>query len=220
VTQPGSGFGLGRMDVQVLDGLGLVQREGDLPVPQGGLAVVIDDDDVFQLRELVQDLADLGGVLALGDDGLGPGVLQADEKRLVAERGEERLADGPDLQDTDDADIELGDAVHEQADPIARLDAESAEERADGVGGSANVIVRERPFDPAQPFPAEGDLVGPAHLADPIGAVPADVQTAAGGEFELLFDLGPVEIPIFFLIRADVRHQGDPFLLKIPKGRA
>jgi hypothetical protein len=51
------------VDLEVLDGSGLLQGEGDFPVAQGRDAVVVDDDDVPEVGQLVEDLADLGGVL-------------------------------------------------------------------------------------------------------------------------------------------------------------
>ena len=113
-------LGLGRVDVEVLDRRGLLEREGDLAVLERRDAVVVDDDDVPEVRHLVEDLADLGGVLLLGDDGRRLGVGQADEERLVAEGREERLGDGADLEDAQEAEVELGDAVQEQADALAR----------------------------------------------------------------------------------------------------
>jgi hypothetical protein len=58
------------MDLEALDGVGVLQGKNHLAVPQGGLAVVVDDDDVLQTGEPVQDLAHLWGMLALGEDGL------------------------------------------------------------------------------------------------------------------------------------------------------
>ncbi len=73
-------------------------------------------------------------MLFLGDDGRRAGVGQTGEQRFGAEGREQRLGDGAHLQDAQEAEVELGDLVHEQADALARLQAEVLQVMGDGVG--------------------------------------------------------------------------------------
>ena len=142
----------------------------------------------------------------LGDDGRRLGVLQADKQRFVAEGREERLGDAADLEDAQEAEVELGDPVHEQADALAGLEAEAAEEGADGVRGQADVVVGISLFDAGVAFPDQGQLFAFALLADAVGAVPADVDDVARLVAELFLGDRPGEILDAFVVGADVRH--------------
>ena len=126
-------------------------------------------------------------MLLLGDNGRRLGVFQPDEKRLVAESGKKRLGNGPDLQNAEDADIELRDLVHEQADAFALADTQSAQKGADGVAGPADVVVGEILFHTAHAFPVQGGLRAVSLEADAVRAVPADVEDSAGSVFQLPF---------------------------------
>jgi len=55
--------------LQLLDRCGLLQREGHLAVFKRCRSVMIDKDQVLEVRQPVEDLANLGGMLLLGDDG-------------------------------------------------------------------------------------------------------------------------------------------------------
>jgi len=67
--------------------------------------LVIDDDDRLEIGQALAELPHLAEVLVLGDDGDRPAVLRALVERLLAERGEERLDDGTELQDAHEADV-------------------------------------------------------------------------------------------------------------------
>jgi hypothetical protein len=60
-------FGLRRVNVEALDRSRLLEREGDLALFERRNPVVVDDDDVPQVRQLAEDLADLGGWVMTAD---------------------------------------------------------------------------------------------------------------------------------------------------------
>ena len=83
-------------------------------------------------------------MLSLGDDGRGLGVGEPHEKRLVAERGKKRLRHRPDLQNAEEANVELGNTVHEQANAFAGLDRlQCDQEMGDRVRENSEVVISE-----------------------------------------------------------------------------
>ena len=69
--------------------------------------------------------------------------MRADE-RVLAEGREERLDDGAGLQDAQEADVELGHLVEEQAHPVERADEDvAAQEVRPAVGQLLQVAVGE-----------------------------------------------------------------------------
>ena len=140
----------------------------------------IHNNDVPQVRKLLADLADLVEVFLLGDDGRGVGVLQPHQQRFVAEGGEQRLRHGARLQDAEEADVQLGHAVHEEADPLAGLNAELADKLRDGVGQNAHIIKGEPLLIALVVLPVQGHLVCHAQAADAVAAHPTDVDRVAG----------------------------------------
>ncbi len=145
-------------------------------------------------------------MLFLSDDGFRLGVFETDEQRFVAEGRIQGLGDRSDLEDAQDAEIQLGDLVHEQADPVLRLQAESAEERPDRVRGPADVMEGVAFLVPAHALPNEGRFIPLTLEADAVGAMPTDIEDAAGPVLELLFSLFPCESLAALFVIPYVRH--------------
>ncbi len=96
-----------------------------------------------QVWKLLANLANLVEVLLLRDDCRRPGILQPHQQRFVAEGGEQRLRHGPRLQNPEKADVQLGHAVHEEADALAGLNPQVAKKLRDGVRQNAQIVERE-----------------------------------------------------------------------------
>jgi hypothetical protein len=133
VMQDGGRLGYRRINREVLDPLCPLHVERHFALLQRRVACV-HYDDVPQVRKLFADLAYFMDVFLLSNNGRGVGVLQPDEKRFIAESGEQRLCNCARLQDAEKSDVQLGHTVHKQADAFAGLDAEVADELRHGVG--------------------------------------------------------------------------------------
>jgi hypothetical protein len=210
-VQQGRRLGPGREDLELLQPGG-IHREGDLAFLELPGRVMIDDEHVLQRRQLVEDLAHLGDVLALGDDDGRAGVVQAHEERFVPKGREERLGNRPDLEDAQQADVQLGNAVQEQADPVARLDAQPAQESAEPVAAGPDILEGVAFCLPGGVFPKQGGFLALAQLTDAVRAIPADVEAVASLVTEFLFRDRPIEAPEPFLVTTDIEHNRFPFL--------
>ena len=107
----------------------------------GGAPVLVDDDDVLQVRQLREYLRDLLAQVGLGDEHLRAAVLHAVAHRVRAERREERADDAAGLERPEDREVDLRHALHEGEDAGALLDAERAEDVGEFVGLAAHVVV-------------------------------------------------------------------------------
>ena len=187
-------FGLRGEYFEVLDRGGRLHGESDFLLFQGFFAVVVDHDDVLQPGQLVENLPDLAHVFPLGEDDLCAGVLQAEVKGLVAESRKQGLGDGADLKDTDKTDVELGDPVEKEADPVLVFYAEASQIGADAVAVNADIVVGESLFHTALAFPDEGGFSAVPLVANPVRTVPSDVDDISVAVFQFLFGNGPVEL--------------------------
>ena len=154
-----------------------------------------------QVRKLLANLAHLVKVFLLRNDRRGVGVLQPHEQRFIAERREQRLRNCARLQDAEKSDVQLGHAVHKQADAFAGLDAQIAEKLRHRVGQNPQVIEGEPLLIALVVFPVERHLVCHSQTADAVAAHPANVDGIAGLVAQLPLRDGPVEVGGKFLIR-------------------
>ena len=154
----------------------------------------IDNDDAAQPRQARADPPDLGQVLLLRDDGGRAGVVEACPERLLAEGREERLRDATELENAEQADVELRHAVHEQADRLAGPEALPREPGGDRVGELAQVVEGIGARRPVGVAPDQGRLRGEAEGADAIAAIPGDVDRVSTAIAQFGFGQRPVEL--------------------------
>ena len=161
--------------------------EADLALAQLlPVLVVVDDDHRLEVGQPLAGLAHLAQVAALGDDGRGPAVEHARHERVLAEGREERLDDGPGLQDAQEPDVELRHLVEEQAHPVERADERvAAQEVRPAVGQLLQVEERELAQFPLVAFVDQGQGVAPPRLHMAVHAEVGDVDRIALAVTEL-----------------------------------
>ena len=210
VVQDRRRFRFGGQDRKAFDPRFLFHVQGDLFFAQGFAFVVVNDDDVAQGRQVLEQDAHLGHVLFLGEDGGRAGIGQAREQGFSAECREQWLGDAAHFQDGQKTEIQLGHLVHEQADALARLQAQVLQILGDGIGQQAHVVEGVLFYFAGVAFPDQGQLVALALAADAVAAVFTDVDVIARLVFELFFRNGPVEILDLFFVTAHVGHVRPP----------
>ena len=159
----------------------------------GGAPVLVDDDDVLQVRELREYLRDLLPQVGLGDEHPCAAVLHAVAHGVGAERGEERADDASRLERSEDGEVDLRYALHEGEDSGALLDAERIEDVGELVGLAAHVVVGVGLLLTVLALPEHGGLVGVAVDDVTVDGLVGEVEPAAGEEVDLLLHPGPVE---------------------------
>ncbi len=146
--------------------------------------LVVNHDHGLQRRNPLADTADLSEVLALRDDGDRRAVLHPRVQRILAERREERLDHGAELEDAHEADVELGHALQEQAHAIEIPDAEAAQVRRPTVREPLEVAIGELSQVAVVILVDERELVAPARLHVTVDAELGDVDRRALGVAE------------------------------------
>ena len=159
----------------------------------GGASVLVDDDDVLQVRQLREDLRDLLPQFRLGDEDLCAAVLHAVAHGVGAECGEERADDASRLERSEDREVDLRYALHEGEDAVALLDAECAEDVGEAVGVATHVVVGVGLLLAVLAFPEHGGFVAVAVDDVAVYRLVGEVQSAAREKVDLALDAGPVE---------------------------
>ncbi len=126
-------------------------------------------------------------MLPLRKDRRGSGVVQTRPERVLSEGGVQGLHDPTHLQDREEGDVELRDAIHEQADGFPRLETQPAQVSGDSVRVEPKVVKRVRPLIPLVALPDQRGLLPQPQVAEAIAAVPADVDGATFDVPQLLF---------------------------------
>ena len=161
---------------------------------------VVDHDDGLQRRDPLAHAADLTEVLSLRDDGHRRAVFHPGMQRVLAERREQRLDDGAELEDAHEADIELRDPLQKQADAIEVLEAEAPQESGPPVGEQQKVAIGEMPQVAVVVLVDERQLVAPARVDVPVDAELGDVDRRALGAAEFPLRDVPGDLFSQFLI--------------------
>src|SRR5882672_9855459 len=142
------------------------------------LRETIHAEDGLQLRESLAQARQLGELVAIGDDGARPAVLQAELEGLLAEEREEGHRDQPGLPGGHVGDGRLVPLRKQDGDPVALLQAPSDQhirqavgERGDRVEGELTRRARGVDLDQR---PGAGIPVGDVGTdVEPLGDVPA-----------------------------------------------
>ena len=98
------------------------------------------------------------------------------------------------------------DLVHEEANAVFRLDSQPMQKSPNRVACPADVVIGEFLLGAGRAFPEEGQLVAFALKANPVRAVPADIEGITRLIAKFLLGNRPIEVFQPFLIRSDVSH--------------
>ncbi|MBA7517987.1 hypothetical protein ES705_10052 [subsurface metagenome] len=162
------------------------------------------NNNVFKKRQFIKDLPDLGQMFSLCDDCTGLCVFQPDMKRFISESGEQRLHNTSNFQDSQKGKIKFRDAVHEQTNPVFLLYSQVSKKSANRVASQPDIIERVFFYNATKPFIEKGHFIGFAHLANPVGTKPPDVDNISVLVIQFLFRNGPVEILNSVFVGADI----------------
>ena len=174
-----------------------------------GAPVLVDDDDVLERRQLRQDGGHLLAQLRLRHEDGGAAVLEAVPHGIGPERGEERPDDAARFERAEDGEVDLGHALHEREDALARRDAEAREHVGEAVRLPPHVVVGVGLRLAALALPEHRRLVRAAVGAVAVDRLVGDVQPAAGQPIELPLDLLPLKAAQHRPVVGDVRGDGE-----------
>ena len=186
-----------RLDGEIRRGLGHLGLVADVAGRErvAAASVLVDDQGVLQVGAFGQDVFDTLAKLRRGDQDRRPAVLEPVSHRVGAEGREQRPGDAPGLQDAQQHEVDLGQAVEKDEDAVALLGAEALEDVGELVRLDAHLLERVALLLATLAHPDHRLLVPSALLAVAVDALVGDIEPAAGKPGQLPLHLVPRERP-------------------------